>query len=70
MAAANNSEDPFSILGLASPTADLKEIKRAYKRMALKFHPGTMLHGDEKQPCCYGVVVCDATVSDSRPYRF
>jgi hypothetical protein len=36
----NNIEDPFSILGLSSPTADVKEIKRAYKRMALKFHPG------------------------------
>ena len=34
-----NSDDPFEILGLGEPTADLKVIKRAYKRMALKFHP-------------------------------
>lgn len=33
-----DSEDPFIVLNL-NPTADKKEIKRAYKRMALKFHP-------------------------------
>lgn len=34
-----NSNDPFLLLGLTEPTADKKVIKRAYKRMALKFHP-------------------------------
>ena len=38
----NGEDDPFAILGLSVPTADQKEIKRAYKRMALKFHPGTL----------------------------
>lgn len=33
-----NSSDPYIILNL-QPTADPKEIKRAYKRMALKYHP-------------------------------
>lgn len=35
-----NSNDAFEILGLnASPNLDKKEIKRAYKRMAVKYHP-------------------------------
>jgi len=34
-----NSEDPFVILNLNPPTADVREIKRAYKRAALKYHP-------------------------------
>lgn len=33
-----NSEDPFVILNV-NPTADVREIKRAYKRAALKYHP-------------------------------
>jgi len=34
------SDDPFVILDLdPSPTLDKKQIKRAYKRMALKYHP-------------------------------
>ena len=33
-----NSEDPFVVLGM-EPTSDKKSIKRAYKRMALKYHP-------------------------------
>lgn len=33
-----DSDDPFVVLNL-NPTADKKEIKRAYKRMALKSHP-------------------------------
>lgn len=33
-----NSFDPFTILGIDSG-ADLKEIKKAYKKMSLKFHP-------------------------------
>jgi curved DNA-binding protein CbpA len=34
-----NSNDPFLLLGLDEPTSDKAVIKRAYKRMALKFHP-------------------------------
>lgn len=35
-----DSNDPFEILGLSvSPDLDKKEIKRAYKRMAVKYHP-------------------------------
>jgi hypothetical protein len=35
-----DSTDPFKVLGLdPSPGLDKKEIKRAYKRLALKFHP-------------------------------
>src|SRR6056300_843491 len=34
-----NSEDPFEILDLSEATTDQKIIKRAYKRMALKYHP-------------------------------
>ncbi len=33
-----NTSDPYIILNL-QPTADKREIKRAYKRMALKYHP-------------------------------
>jgi curved DNA-binding protein CbpA len=33
------TEDPYLILGLSAPTADKKAIKRAYRRMALKYHP-------------------------------
>lgn len=38
MAVNLNSNDPFEVLDL-SPTADKKVIKRAYKRLALKYHP-------------------------------
>ena len=34
-----NSDDPFQVLGMEEPTSDKKVIKRAYKRMALKYHP-------------------------------
>jgi hypothetical protein len=40
-----DSEDPFQVLNL-SPTADKKEIKRAYKRMALKHHPDVITNQD------------------------
>eukprot|EP00531_Pseudo-nitzschia_arenysensis_P018136 CAMPEP_0116141980 /NCGR_PEP_ID=MMETSP0329-20121206/14664_1 /TAXON_ID=697910 /ORGANISM="Pseudo-nitzschia arenysensis, Strain B593" /LENGTH=573 /DNA_ID=CAMNT_0003637185 /DNA_START=332 /DNA_END=2050 /DNA_ORIENTATION=+ len=33
------SDDPFVILGLDTPTADKKILKRAFKKRALKFHP-------------------------------
>jgi len=35
----DGSNDPFVVLGLEEPTSDLKVIKRAYKRMALQYHP-------------------------------
>lgn len=35
----NDENDPFRLLGLDEPTSDKKVIKRAYKRMALKYHP-------------------------------
>ena len=34
-----DSDDPFQVLGLDEPTTDKKVIKRAYKRMALQYHP-------------------------------
>lgn len=34
-----NSNDPFQILGMDEPSTDKKVIKRAYKRMALQYHP-------------------------------
>jgi curved DNA-binding protein CbpA len=34
-----NTDDPFLILGLKTPTADTRQIKRAYKRRALQYHP-------------------------------
>lgn len=34
-----NTDDPYLILGLKTPTADTREIKRAYKRRALQYHP-------------------------------
>jgi hypothetical protein len=42
-----DSTDPFAVLGL-EPTAalDKKEIKRAYKRLALKFHPDVVTNKD------------------------
>lgn len=37
--------DPFKILQM-EPTADKKQIKRAYKRMALKYHPDMVTNKD------------------------
>jgi DnaJ domain len=45
MSVMDDSMDPFQILNL-SPTADQKEIKRAYKRMALKYHPDVVTNQD------------------------
>ena len=42
MNAMNTNGDPFEILGIQA-TSDKKEIKRAYKRMALKFHPDVVV---------------------------
>jgi hypothetical protein len=33
------SNDPFQVLGLEEPMSDVKVIRRAYKRMAVKYHP-------------------------------
>jgi hypothetical protein len=41
-----NSDDPFQVLGIDEPTADKKVIKRAYKRMALKYHPDVLYTKD------------------------
>lgn len=37
-----NSDNPFEILGLNEATNDKEVIKRAYKRMALKYHPDVL----------------------------
>ena len=42
-------EDPFKVLGMDVPTADKKVIKRAYKRMALKYHPDVATNKDSSE---------------------
>ena len=40
-----NSKDPFEILDLkADPNLDKQQIKRAYKRLALKYHPDVVIN--------------------------
>ena len=39
----DTTNDPFIILGLDTPTADQKVIKRAYKRRALQYHPDVVV---------------------------
>ncbi len=39
-----HTDDPYLILGISTPTADKKVIKRAYRRMALKYHPDVRLN--------------------------
>eukprot|EP00565_Helicotheca_tamesis_P002022 CAMPEP_0185730496 /NCGR_PEP_ID=MMETSP1171-20130828/10055_1 /TAXON_ID=374046 /ORGANISM="Helicotheca tamensis, Strain CCMP826" /LENGTH=495 /DNA_ID=CAMNT_0028399553 /DNA_START=177 /DNA_END=1661 /DNA_ORIENTATION=- len=39
-----NTDDPFILLGLSSPTTSKKDIKRAYKRMALRYHPDVVIN--------------------------
>jgi hypothetical protein len=34
-----DSNDPYEVLGFRVPTSDPKEIKRAYRKLALKYHP-------------------------------
>ena len=43
-----DTTDPFVLLGLdpSNPTADKKEIKRAYKRQAMKYHPDVVINTD------------------------
>lgn len=38
-----DGKDPFQILNLPNFTTDKKEIKRAYRRMAMKYHPDVVL---------------------------
>ena len=48
-----NTEDPYLILGLLTPTVDKKVIKRAYRRLALQYHPDVRINtnssAEEKQ---------------------
>ena len=37
-----DTSDPFSILNLESTVKDLKEIKIAYRKMVVKYHPDTI----------------------------
>mmetsp|Transcript_9968 Transcript_9968/g.20766 ORF Transcript_9968/g.20766 Transcript_9968/m.20766 type:complete len:595 (+) Transcript_9968:292-2076(+) len=41
-----NTEDPFLLLGLDTPTADLREIKRAYRKRAMQYHPDVVINAD------------------------
>jgi len=41
-----DTSDPYLLLGLTTPTADKQQIKRAYKRMALQYHPDVRLTPD------------------------
>ena len=42
------SKDPFRVLGI-EPTADKKEIKRAYKKLALRYHPDVVSKDVDKR---------------------
>jgi len=43
-----DASDPYIILNIP-PTADKKEIKRAYKRMALRYHPDVRTNGNSSE---------------------
>jgi DnaJ-domain-containing protein 1 len=48
-----DSNDPYEVLGFRVPTSDAKEIKRAYRNLALRYHPDVAVasgkdKGDEK----------------------
>jgi len=40
--------DPFKILNISTPTTDKKEIKHAFRRMAVKYHPDVMSFQNDK----------------------
>jgi len=44
-----DTSDPYILLGLTTPTADQRQIKRAYKRMALQYHPDVRLTPNSTQ---------------------
>jgi len=44
-----DTSDPYLLLGLTTPTADQRQIKRAYKRMALQYHPDVRLTPNSTQ---------------------
>lgn len=41
-----NTEDPFLLLGMNTPTVDKKEIKRAYRKRAMQYHPDVICSTD------------------------
>ena len=41
-----DSDDPFRVLQINSPTADAAEIRKAYRRMAIRFHPDVTTNKD------------------------
>ncbi|KAL7577540.1 hypothetical protein ACA910_015073 [Epithemia clementina (nom. ined.)] len=41
-----DSNDPFRVLQIQSPTADAKEIRKAYRRMAVRYHPDVTTNKD------------------------
>jgi len=41
-----DSNDPFVVLQISSPTADAKEIRKAYRRMAVRYHPDVATNKD------------------------
>ncbi len=43
------SDDPFLLLGLGSPTTDKQEIKRAYRKRAMQYHPDVLLDQDSTE---------------------
>lgn len=43
------SDDPFLLLGLDSPTTDKQEIKRAYRKRAMQYHPDVLLDQDSTE---------------------
>jgi uncharacterized membrane protein YkvA (DUF1232 family) len=43
----DHSKDPWSVLGIGRD-ASLEEIKRAYRQLAMKYHPDKMIHLGEE----------------------
>ncbi|GFH48923.1 hypothetical protein CTEN210_05399 [Chaetoceros tenuissimus] len=44
-----DTSDPLAILNLEPDVVDIKEIKKAYRRMALKYHPDTFTSSDASE---------------------